>query len=85
VPDALARVSLAVGVAVVVGLGLIKWRRIPRDLALTVFGVLVSVLGIFAFFGPLPAMIGGAVILGVFGVGAAVYGLISLVTRWSTD
>jgi hypothetical protein len=85
VSDGLVRASLAVGIALVLGLGLIKLRRVPRDLALTGFGVSVAILGIFAFFGTLPAIIGGGVILGVFAIGAAVYGLLSLVTRWSTD
>ena len=71
--------------AFVLGLGLMRLPRVPRDLALACFGVSMGILGIFAFFGSLPAVIGGGVILGVFAIGAAVYGLLSLVTRWSTD
>ena len=72
-PDLVSRGILAVGIAIVVGYGLIRLDRIPRDIALTLFGGSVAVLGIFAFFGTLPAIVGGAVIVGVAVVGAAVY------------
>jgi len=84
VSDALTRVILAAGLSIVIGFGLVKLHRIPRDVALTIFGGSVAILGIFAFFGVLPAVIGGAVIVGVCVGGVAVYGLLSLMTRGGT-
>jgi hypothetical protein len=77
----LTRAAIALVLAVIVGLGLMRLPRVPRDLALAIFAVVVAVLGIFAIFGPLAAVIGGAAIVGAFAVGAVIYGVIALVAR----
>jgi len=80
-PDTPTRAALAVMLALVLGLGLTRFPRIPRDLALAIFAVTVAILGIYAVFGPLAAVIGGAAIVGAFAVGAAIYGVIALMAR----
>jgi hypothetical protein len=55
----------------------------PRDLVLTVFAVVASVVGIFVILGPGAAAIGGGILLLVFVVGAAIYGVLALVGRWA--
>jgi hypothetical protein len=83
VADGITRLGLAVMVAALLGFGLIRMRRVPRDLALTGYALVVAVLGIFAVFGPQAAAIGGAVVLLVFVVGAAIYGALALVGHWA--
>jgi hypothetical protein len=56
---------------------------VPRDLVLTVFAVVVSVVGIFVILGPGAAAIGGGILLLVFVVGAVIYGVLALVGRWA--
>ncbi len=80
-PDTPTRAALAVMLALVLGLGLTRFPRIPRDLALAIFAVSVAILGIYAVFGSLAAVIGGAAIVGAFAVGAAIYGVIALMAR----
>jgi hypothetical protein len=53
----------------------------PRDLVLTVFALVVAVLGILVILGPQAALIGGGILLLVFVVGAAIYGVIALVAH----
>jgi len=80
-PDTVSRAALAIALALVLGLALARLPRIPRDLALAIFAVVVAVLGIFAIFGPSAALIGGSAILGAFALGAVIYGVIALVAR----
>jgi hypothetical protein len=56
---------------------------VPRDLVLTVFALVVAVLGIFAVLGPGAAVIGGGILLLVFVIGAAIYGILALVAHWA--
>ena len=56
---------------------------VPRDLVLTVFALVVTVLGIFAVLGPGAAVIGGGILLVVFVIGAAIYGILALVAHWA--
>jgi hypothetical protein len=56
---------------------------VPRDLVLTVFAVVASVVDIFVILGPGAAAIGGGILLLVFVVGAAIYGVLALVGRWA--
>jgi hypothetical protein len=79
--EALPRAALALALAVTLGLAVSRFARIPRDLALALFAVVVAVLGIFAVFGPLAALIGGAAVVGAFAVGALIYGVLALVAR----
>ena len=81
--DGLGRLGLAVLAAGVLGGVLLRVRVLPRDVALTVYAVAVAVLGIFAILGPGPAAIGGGILLGVFLVGAAIYGVLALVAHWA--
>jgi len=50
---------------------------------LTVFALVVAVLGIFAVLGPGAAVIGGGILLVVFVIGAAIYGILALVAHWA--
>ena len=77
------RVLLAVCVALALGLLLLRVRFVPRDLGLTVFAVAVAVLGIFAWLGTTAALVGGALIAGVFVLGAAIYAVLALAQRWA--
>jgi hypothetical protein len=79
--DPLARGVMALLVALALGFALSRLGRIPRDLALAIFAVSVAVLGIFAVFGVVPGVIGAAIILSVFGLGAILYGLLALAER----
>jgi hypothetical protein len=81
--DGPTRLALAIGVAAALGFGLMRLPRVPRDLALTVYALSVAVLGIFAVLGLQAALVGGAIILGVFVLGAAIYGALALATRWA--
>jgi len=74
---------LAVVLAVVLGLVFIRLRFLPRDLALTVFAIVVAVLGIFAILGEQAALIGGAIVVLLFCVGAAIYGVLAIAQRWA--
>src|SRR5579859_446766 len=64
--DAPGRLGLAVLAAAMLGLGLLRLRAIPRDAALTVYALVVAVLGIFAILGTQAAAIGGGILLLVF-------------------
>jgi len=75
------RGAVAVLLAGLLGLGLSRLSFVPRDLALAIFAVAAAVLGIFAAFGGLPALIGAAIILSVFALGAVIYGLLALASR----
>lgn len=79
--EALPRAALAVVLVLGLGFGLAWLGRLPRDLALAIFAVAVAVLGIFAVFGLTAALIGGALIVGTFAVGAVIYGLVALAAR----
>ena len=81
--DTVSRLLVAVLLAVGLGLGFARLRVLPRDLALTVYALIVAVLGIFAVLGAQAALIGGAIILLMFGVGAAIYGALALAARWA--
>jgi hypothetical protein len=81
--DVLQRSALAALLLLLLALGLTRLTFLPRDLALTGFALVVAVLGIFAILGPLPALIGGAIIVGVFILGALVYAALALVARWT--
>ena len=82
--DLAGRGILAGVLAVALGGGLLWSRRLPRDLALGVYAVAVAVLGIFAVLGPQAAAIGGAVVAVTFLIGALVYGLLALASRWAS-
>ena len=81
--DGPGRLGLAVLVAAVLGFALLRVRALPRDAALTVYALVVAVLGIFAILGPQAAAIGGGILLLVFVVGAAIYGVLALVAHWA--
>jgi hypothetical protein len=83
VADGFTRLALAVIVAAALGFSLVRLRFVPRDLALTVFALAVAVLGIFAVLGPQAAAIGGAIVLVVFAVGAAIYAALALAAHWA--
>jgi hypothetical protein len=82
-PEAVSRLLLAVLLAVGLGLVLMRLRFVPRDLALTVYAMSVAVLGIFAILGQQAALIGGGVVLLMFCVGVAIYGVLALAARWA--
>ncbi len=82
-PEAVGRILVAVVLAVVLGLVFIRLRFLPRDLALTVYAIVVAVLGIFAILGEQAALIGGAIVVLMFCVGAAIYGVLALAQRWA--
>ncbi len=82
-PEAVGRLMVAVVLAVVMGLVFIRLRFLPRDLALTVFAIVVAVLGIFAILGEQAALIGGAIVVLLFCVGAAIYGVLAIAQRWA--
>jgi hypothetical protein len=82
-PEAAGRLLVAVVLAVVLGLVFIRLRFLPRDLALTVYAIVVAVLGIFAILGQQAALIGGAIVVLMFCVGAAIYGVLALAQRWA--
>jgi hypothetical protein len=81
--EAVGRLLLAVVVAVALGLVIMRLRAVPRDLALTVYAICVAVLGIFAILGQQAALIGGGIVLLMFCVGAAIYGVLALAARWA--
>jgi hypothetical protein len=74
---------MAAVVAVALGLVLARVRFVPRDLALTGYALVIAVLGIFAVLGVQAAVIGGAIVVLVFVVGAAIYGALALVSHWA--
>ena len=82
-PETVGRLILAVVLAVVLGLVFIRLRFLPRDLALTVYAIVVAVLGIFAILGEQAALIGGGIVVLMFCVGAAIYGVLALASRWA--
>jgi hypothetical protein len=82
-PEAVGRLILAVVLAVVLGVVLTRLRFLPRDLALTVYAIVVAVLGIFAILGQQAALIGGGIVVLMFCVGAAIYGVLALAQRWA--
>lgn len=81
--DGYTRLGLAVVVAAGLGLVLLRLHRVPRDLALTGYALVVAILGIFTVLGPQAAAIGGAIVVLVFVIGAAIYGALALVGRWA--
>ena len=82
-PEAVGRLLLAVVLAIGLGLVLMRLRFVPRDLALTVYAIVIAVLGIFAVLGEQAALIGGGIVLLMFCVGAAIYGVLALAARWA--
>jgi hypothetical protein len=82
-PEPVGRLLLAVLVAVGLGLVFMRLRFLPRDLALTVYAIVVAVLGIFAILGQQAALIGGAIVVLTFCIGAAIYGALALAVRWA--
>ena len=82
-PEAVSRLLLAGLLAVGLGLVLMRLRFVPRDLALTVYAIVIAVLGIFAILGQQAALIGGGVVLLMFCVGVAIYGVLALAARWA--
>lgn len=83
--DGVTRLGAAIVVAAVLGFALMNVRRLPRDLALTGYALIVAVLGIFAILGTQAAAIGGAIILGIFVIGAGIYGLLALVSHFADN
>ena len=81
----MTRVGLAILVAAGLGLVLLNLRRVPRDLALTGYALAVAILGIFAILGTQAAAIGGAILLAIFAIGAAIYGLLALVGHFADN
>jgi hypothetical protein len=82
-PEPAGRFGLALVLAVILGLVFIRLRFLPRDLALTVYAIVVAVLGIFAILGQQAALIGGGIVVLMFCVGAAIYGVLALAARWA--
>ena len=72
-PEAAGRFVVAVALAVGLGLVFVRLRVLPRDLALTLYAIVVAVLGIFAILGQQAALIGGGIVVLMFCVGAAIY------------
>ena len=73
---------MAVILAAALGFGLVHLPWLPRDLALTGYALVVAILAIFAILGLQAATIGGAIVLLVFVVGAAIYGVLALAGHW---
>jgi len=85
VADGVTRLGLAVVIAAVLGFALVNVRRVPRDLALTGYALVVAVLGIFAILGLQAAAIGGAIVVFIFVIGAAIYGLLALLGHFADN
>ena len=83
--DGITRLGVAIVVAAVLGFALVNVRRVPRDLALTGYALVVAVLGIFAILGLQAAAIGGLIIVGIFVIGAAIYGLLALLGHFADN
>jgi len=83
--DGITRVGLAIFVAAGLGLALLNARRVPRDLALTGYALAMAILGIYAILGTQAAAIGGAIVLAIFTIGAAIYGLLALVGHFADN
>ena len=83
VSDVAWRAAIAVGVAVVLALGLMRVRRLPRDVALSVYALAVALLGLYAVLGVQAAIVGGGIIGTFFAAGALIYGLLTLASRWA--
>ena len=83
--DGITRVGLAIFVAAGLGFALLNLRRVPRDLALTGYALAMAILGIYAILGTSAAAIGGAIILAIFAIGAAIYGLLALVGHFADN
>ena len=83
--DGVTRLGVAIALAAVLGFALLNVRRVPRDLALTGYALVVAVLGIFAVLGLQAAAIGGAIVLAIFLIGAAIYGLLALVSHFADN
>jgi uncharacterized membrane protein YqgA involved in biofilm formation len=82
--DGPGRLGLAVLAAAALGLVFfLRARAVPRDMVLSVYALVVAVLGIYAILGPQAAMVGGAVLVLVFVVGAVIYGVLALVAHWA--
>ena len=80
-PEIAQRAVVAVLAVIALALGLIRLRLVPRDLGLTGFAVAAAVLGIYAVFGTQAAAVGAGVILVVFAIGGAIYGVLAVVAR----
>ncbi len=83
--DGVTRLGVAIVAAAALGFGLMQVRQLPRDLALTGYALVVAVLGIFAVLGLQAAAIGGAILLAIFLIGAAIYGLLALVSHFADN
>jgi hypothetical protein len=83
--DGVARLGVAIVVAAVLGFALVNVRRVPRDLALTGYALVVAVLGIFAILGLQAAAIGGAIVVFIFVIGAVIYGLLALLGHFADN
>ena len=83
--DGITRLGVAIVVAAVLGFVLVNVRRVPRDLALTGYALVVAVLGIFAILGLQAAAIGGAIVVFIFVIGAAIYGLLALLGHFADN
>ena len=83
--DGITRLGLAIVVAAALGFGLMQVRQLPRDLALTGYALVIAILGIFAVLGIQAAAIGGAIVLAIFVIGAAIYGLLALVSHFADN
>jgi hypothetical protein len=83
--DGVARLGMAIVVAAVLGFVLVNVRRVPRDLALTGYALVVAVLGIFAILGLQAAAIGGAIVVFIFVIGAVIYGLLALLGHFADN
>ena len=81
--EPLPRAGLALGVALVLGIAVMRVRALSRDVVMVGYAALVIVLGIFAFLGPSAAAIGAAVVMLAVALGGLIYGLLSLVARWA--
>ena len=78
------RGAIAVAALVLLAVALARLdRRVPRDLGLAIYAVAAAAFGIFTFFGPEPAALGVAIVLAVAALGASIYGLLALASRWT--
>lgn len=79
---------MAVAVALVLGIALLRLPPVgpwapPRDLVLTGYAVVVALLAVFAVFGTEPALVAALFVLGAFLLGATIYGLLTVLSRWA--
>ena len=82
-PEPLVRSAIAFVFAAAVAAVMLRYPRIHRDLASTIFAVTMSLVGIYVFLGTEAVLIGGAIVIGAAVLGGVIYGLLALMARLS--